>query len=130
MTETSAATSICALASLFRRPNNDQSFDALRRRVWHESGEVPVSERALVGVLLAHPEFVDSWLAYSEDQRSGDAWYVLRESTAAEGAHWVVGQVSSRTALRFRDRAAACAAFVARAVGEPYVTRSSHHEGG
>ena len=126
MNADSAANSICALASLYRRPDNVLSFDALRQAIWQESGRVPVGEQALAEVFTARPEFIDSWFDYSEDQRSRDAWYLLREPRIEGDLHWVVGNLSTGVRLGFADRAVACAAFVARAVGEPYVERTDH----
>lgn len=117
------------MASVYRRADNDLSFDALRQRAWRESGRVSVNEQELVAALAARPELVDSWLAYSEDQRSNDAWYLACEPEAAQSSRWVVGKPSARTVLRFPDRIVACAAFVARTVGEPYVERTHHRHG-
>ena len=124
-----AAASICALASLYRQPGNALSFNALRQGTWRESGGCSVTEEALVDVFVNRPELIDSWLAYSEDQRSGEAWYFVHEPKTERGLDWVVGNLSMGAALRFGDRAVACAAFVARTVGEPYVERTSHQHG-
>ena len=129
MSPATVAASISALAYVYHQPQNELSFHALCRDIWVKSGGVAVSEDALATVFAERPELVDSWLTYSQDQRSSDAWYLEYAPQAAEASRWVVGNTPSGKILRFPDRAAACAAFVARAVGEPYVARKTQRHG-
>jgi hypothetical protein len=60
-------------------------------------------------------------LDYSEDQRSGDAWYFSSRGSDAGVERWLVGIPSLDEIREYGDRAAACAAFVSRRLGRPYV---------
>ena len=124
------ALSICSLAVEYRRANNNQSFHDLCEKTWESSGRRPVTEAVLRSVLASRPDLIESWLAYSEDQRSSDAWYFLSDQNAPRGSQWVVGRPSGGSSLLFQEAAAACAVFVARTVGEPYVVRGDHRHGG
>jgi hypothetical protein len=129
MSSTSVALSICGLAITYRRADNERSFHDLREEIWESFGLSPVTEEALGSVLATRSDLIESWLAYSEDQRSSGAWYLLSKQVAPGGSQWVVGNSSSQISLQFREPAVACAAFVARTVGEPYVVRSDHRRG-
>jgi hypothetical protein len=128
MGSTSVALSLCSLAVACIAENN-RSFNDLCKKIWESSGRSPVTEEALRTVLASRPDLIDSWLAYSDDQRSSDAWYFASKQVAPRGSQWVVGKLSGGTPLQFHEPAAACAAFVARTVGEPYVVRSGHRHG-
>jgi hypothetical protein len=53
----------------------------------------PSFDAADVRVLLeAHPALLEQWLAYSEDKRTDQGWYVLRDGE--------IGQVTQPTAQR------------------------------
>jgi hypothetical protein len=80
-----------------------------------------VTEQDLVVVLASRLDLIDAWVAYSEDQRSSDAWYLLPGSPS-----WVVGHLQPRREFAFKAPAAACAAFIARALGETAVKWSAH----
>jgi hypothetical protein len=125
MNSASAANAICALASLYRSPDNALSFDALCQVVWQQSDRSPIDEQALAQVFVVRPELIDAWIDFSEDQRSRDGWYIRCEPGCEGDSHCVVGNLLG-VRLGFADRATACAAFVARAVGEPYVERTHH----
>jgi len=79
-----------------------------------------ISEGDIAAHLRKHPELVDAWVAYSEDQRSLPAWYLMRPD-ALNAAEWRVGYLSKREPPQeqvFANEFAACAFFIMRKVEE------------
>lgn len=61
----------------------------------------------LRSIIAAHPSLVEEWLAYSEDKRLTDGWYVLRDGE--------LGQVlKPASRLRYASIQEAVAEFVVR----------------
>jgi hypothetical protein len=50
-----------------------------------------------------------------------DAWYFASRRIDAGAERWLVGNPSLDETREYGDRAAACAAFVSRLLGRPYV---------
>lgn len=114
------ASAYCNLAVAARR-DQAESFDVLRRRIWENAGRTPVLESDIAEILRVRPGLIEPWISFSEDQRNGDAWYFLG-TTDSQSRAWIVGHSHGDTYMEYTDRARACAAFIARIVGEPYVT--------
>ncbi len=67
--------------------------------------------------LRANPEYLDSWLFYSNDQRSSPTWY-LHEPGQSE-SRWAIGYVTGKPdheMLFYPDRFAATAQFIKKYV--------------
>jgi hypothetical protein len=116
-----AAQFLCALAADYLQPGNSKSFASLLKDAWAASGRVAVPERSLAETFATRPDLVDAWLRYSEDQRSRDAWYLASRRSHAGPERWLIGHPSLDQTREYGDRTSACAAFVARLLGRPYV---------
>jgi hypothetical protein len=80
--------------------------DALRRAHYRErrASFGPADLRPLI---IAHPELVEVWLAYSEDKRTSGGWYLLRSGE--------IGQVGDEEShARFESLEEAVAEYVVR----------------
>jgi len=88
------------------------------REVVHSSGYADLrgqfAPRELAAYLRARPEVIAQWVAYSEDKRTSDGWY-LRPP-------YSLGRISSEPPpmheVKHVDLAAACAAFIIAELGE------------
>jgi hypothetical protein len=118
-----AATAIVEVAAYLR---DDPSTSLAARVEWLRRGATRVTEAQLREVLSSRPELVEAWRSYSDDQRVSDGWYFLERESSGSRA-WEVGQLSSGRRYAFDNAASACAAFVARIVGET-ITKWSQHE--
>lgn len=111
---------IASIAVELRRNPGLSLAARIEALVKHGAG---VSEAELEGVFASRSDLLQAWLSYSEDQRTSDGWYFTRSEAA--GA-WEVGQLRGRKREVFSNPAAACAAFVARIVGEPAAIWTQH----
>ena len=79
-------------------------------------GAAPVTTEDIDSYLRAHPDLVESWVAYSDDQRCTPAFYLAYREGSDPPGEWRVGyRYSSQEAAteeRFPDRVSACAHFV------------------
>ena len=69
-----------------------------------------VTEAALASALLAHPDWCDAWIGYSEDRRTGCGWTIQGRNDEFIVQYYPNGS----TVLKFDDKSAACAAFMVR----------------
>ncbi len=113
--ETAAA--LCELAR-YLRAHPDTSL-AVRRRELLRAADDLICEADLVKVLHAHPELIDSWSSFVEDQRTSDGWYVTARQTAPREAEWVLACPGREDSIAFSSAAAAYAGLIARVVGLP-----------
>ena len=68
--------------------------------------------------LAAHPNWVDSWFIWSDDQRSSPAWWLAEKSaTTYEVGYYDPKHEREEPPLVFDDRVRACAEFMVRAIG-------------
>ena len=84
-----------------------------------ESGYVErfnqIIEKDLAGHFQEHPDLVQVWLHYSEDQRCSPAWYFLPPGDSFSGLKgWAVGYYPECRHREFQDGAEACAHYVKR----------------
>ena len=77
-------------------------------------------EDEIAELLKRHPELVQAWVGYSEDQRVSSGWYLAPPREGLDDcAPWSVGHVESsgaRVETAFPDQFAACAYFIVRKV--------------
>ncbi len=90
---------------------DDVSTLALVRGSGYEAARSELTVDHLVDHFSTHPELVDAWLAWSEDNRSSPAWYI----EAIGSRDYEVGYYTTGRQLqfRFKDRVRACSEFVA-----------------
>jgi hypothetical protein len=102
------------------RDRGDISMIALLQEVSDlaAGSEIPIAD--IEAYLRAHPELVESWLGYSQDQRCSPSWYLAEPGAGLDGKDgWRVGYFSLKkreTERVFSDEFAACAFFIARQV--------------
>ena len=67
--------------------------------------------------LAVHPDWVDAWFVWSDDQRSSPAWWLAETSaTTYEVGYLGPGFEGQEPHLVFEDRLQACAEFMVRAI--------------
>jgi len=78
---------------------------------YFESHET-ITEEVFSGVLLSHPEWIESWWAWSGDKRVSEGWYLLSPPESFDGKHWVVGYYPEGKRFWSPDGSRACAYFI------------------
>ena len=113
-------------------------FESLRRLGYSASNEI--SEREIEAYMRKHPDLMESWIRYSEDQRSSTGWWITepldpdvlksdwfknntdRVRSTYLGLHaekkWTVGNYPITVKRTFDDKFEAIAFFVRQKVGE------------
>ena len=112
----SVVDALCRMPLAFKDAGDTTMVALLKVSQYHR--ESLISEADIETHLRAHPALVDAWVAYSEDQRSLPAWYLMRPD-ARNTAEWRVGYLSKREPPReqaFANEFAACAFFIMRKV--------------
>jgi hypothetical protein len=103
---------ICDLPAAFRR--GEGSIGDIVRASGYAELRGGFAARELADYLRERPALVEQWVAYSEDKRTSDGWY-LRPP-------WAVGRLTATPPLpreqRYVDLAAACAAFIIAELGD------------
>ena len=87
----------------------------LVRRTGFKNHRPRVTVERIQACLAEHPDWVDAWFGWSEDNRGVPAWYVLRSGPDV----FRVGRIdheSESEPLVFDDRVRACAEYVHREV--------------
>jgi hypothetical protein len=69
-----------------------------------------VTESAIQSCLDKHPDFCDAWIGYSQDRRTDSGWVIDERNDVFTVFYYPNGS----TKLKYKDRAAACAAFAIR----------------
>jgi hypothetical protein len=125
---TSSATieAICRMPEDFTR-RGDVSMVALLEESGYLSNRSALTEAVLRQYIEAHPEVVDSWTGFSEDQRASESWYVLRPEWADARGSWIVGFHPGGPRTSHSNGVEACAAFIKRYVDDlaKYVRNAS-----
>ena len=101
---------IIRLPMVFHSLGNASAYDLLRQSGYLESREA-ITEDVLYKALALHPECVDAWLAYSEDNRC-PGWYVREEAANRSYVLGYAGGSQDRPSRVFADRVQACANYI------------------
>jgi hypothetical protein len=81
--------------------------EALHRTQYRDCRGAGLQEADLLHLLRTHPVLIVDWIEYSEDKRTSEGWYILRNGE--------IGQVDQATArIRFASIDEAVAAYVVR----------------
>ena len=109
------------------KERTDMSIVGLLRATGYLDTSETIAESSIETYLRAHPELVDAWVGYSEDQRGTPAWYLLESGDAYwHNEGWVVGFLpeSGTPCLeqKFTNGYEACAHFIKR-----YIELLSEH---
>lgn len=103
---------ICEVPAEVRRSN--RPLRDLVRSSGYAALRGQFAPRELAAYLRARPEVIAQWVAYSEDKRTSDGWY-LRPP-------YSIGRISPEPPpmheVKHVDLAAACAAFIIAELGE------------
>ena len=70
--------------------------------------------RELADYLRAHVELIDDWVAYSQDKRTSEGWYLRPPSSVGR----MTAEPPPMREQRYVDLAAACAAFIMAELGD------------
>ena len=117
---------ICRMPADFRR-RGDVSMIKLLEESGHFKAPAQLTEDAVRRYIEAHPETIDLWASYSEDERASEFWYLLRPEYAESGGSWIVGFHPGGPRKRYSDGATACAAYIKRFIDDlaKYVKHAS-----
>lgn len=102
-----AIENLCRLPADFK--SGDQSAYDLVRASGVECRSLTAA--SVLPILQSHPDLVDDWILWAEDQRCSPAYYLLKEGDA-----YVVGRQSGEDRVEFDDRLDACADYIVKAV--------------
>ncbi len=104
---------ICNLPTELKTNTNTSIFKIIQATGFAEN-ESAFDEELLSEFFKAHPNLVNEWVNFSEDQRCTPAWYLEQIDTEID--EWVVGYLERPGhhihRLKYRDKADACAKFV------------------
>ncbi len=64
--------------------------------------------------LECHPEFIEDWIGFSEDQRSSPSWFLMREPNGQYELGWFATDCGKTRQEWFDSGAQACAEFIIR----------------
>ena len=103
---------ICDLPAAFRR--GEGSFRDLVRARGFAEFRGQFAARELADYLRARPALIDQWVAYSEDKRTSDGWYLRPPFSVGR----ITREPPPAREQRYRDLAAACAAFIIAELGD------------
>lgn len=92
----------------------DVSAAELVRASGYVRNDESVTVEAIRGELRTHPKWVEAWLAYSQDKRTGSGWCIT--TGGARGC--LVGYHPGPSPQQFEDCVHACALFVHRELTE------------
>ncbi len=107
---TSVVTAACRLPIDFSR--GSVSAIELLVRSGYLTVRRDITLERLSDCLAMHPEWIDAWLQWSEDNRSSPSWYIeTLGPDEFEVGHYNGGRSSQ---MQFDDRVRACAEFVSR----------------
>ena len=106
MTHQDGFARICDIPAVFRR--GERSVHEVVRASGYPDFRGRFAARELADYLRAHPEVIESWVAYSQDKRTSEGWY-LRPP-------YSIGRVTRAPPpmreVQHVDLGAACAAFI------------------
>lgn len=88
------------------------SLQELLKRTGYFKAYTWVTEASLRVMLKRHPEYIDDWVAYSEDKRASTGWYIKRAEMKLDIVGFYSDQVGRRRDTTYLDPIAACAAFI------------------
>jgi hypothetical protein len=110
---------LCRMPIAFK-DRGDISMVALLRESGYDAVNSGISERDVEAHLRRNPDLVQTWVAFSEDQRCSPAWYLAKPGAGLDGKDgWRVGYHTSgqwSPERLFPDEYEACAFFIMRIV--------------
>ncbi len=108
---------ICRMPEDFRR-RGDVSMIKLLEESGYLNAAAQMTEDTLRRYVAAHPDTIDSWAGFSEDERASEGWYLLRPQYPEARGSWVVGFHPSGPRKSYSSGAEACAAYIKRYVDD------------
>jgi hypothetical protein len=114
---------LCRLPVDFHALGNVSPVDLVVRSGYPAVASQVTADRAR-RCLAAHPDWVDSWFVWSDDQRSSPAWWLAEKSaTTYEVGYSDPKLERQEPPLVFDDRVRACAEFMVRAIASIEASR-------
>jgi len=108
--------SILSLPEKFHALGNVSIYSLLKETGYFEIHD-QINETAILDELNKHPGYINHWLSWSDDKRSGSGWYIKQN----ENRKYVIGYFSTRENSKkteYSDSKEACAAFIKREIEE------------
>jgi hypothetical protein len=103
---------VARFPAAFRARDTETVVDLVRRSGIADNAD-GIAVQPLRAFLMKHPELVPVWEGWSEDKRTSQGWYFLRE-----GDRFVVGFYPTGPRNVFDDRFEACATFIVHEMQE------------
>ena len=92
------------------------SFNAHLNEIQNASIGVNVSFDDIWDALKLHPNFIQDWIVYSEDQRCSNAWYFRKSESMAYEVGLYVNKEGYKFVTMYEDAALACAIFIQKSL--------------
>jgi hypothetical protein len=112
---------LCRLPIVFK-DRGDISMVELLRESGYNAIRCGISEHDIEAHLRMNPDLIQTWVAFSEDQRCSPARYLAKPGAGLDGKEgWRVGHYTASPRLPerlFPDEYEACAFFIMRSVQE------------
>ena len=106
---------VCRLVVDFRVLGNVSAVDLVVMSGYQSAADRITVDR-VTECLNAHPDWVEAWLMWSQDQRSSPAWWVAARSTSGYEVGYHDPRLKrQRPPFVFDDKVRACGEFVVRA---------------
>ena len=71
-----------------------------------------IGENEIIEVLKIQPDLITDWIGLSEDKRTSEGWYIIREDKSFFVGYWPPG--NDKIEIKTPDKFSACAAFIKR----------------
>jgi hypothetical protein len=89
---------------------NESTYSLLKKSSYFETYN-QITVEAIRQVLLEHPDCIDDWIQYSEDQRCHPTWFFRQDTTDYE-VGFVSLDANDVPVTKYQDRFEACATFI------------------
>lgn len=110
MTPKETVEGVCRLPRDYRTIGTINIHDLLERAGYYKQPEVLTRDR-IEDCLRQHPEWIEDWFIWSDDQRVTEAWVFSETSKGYIVYYYPVGE-----SMKFTDKIEACAEFILRQI--------------
>lgn len=116
---------IVNIPSTLHSNETESMYSLLQNYNYFEKYEI-VQESLIREILIKNPEYINQWLQWSEDKRTSEGWYFIKNTNNK----YTVGYYGSKKEIKneYSDAANACAAFIKLDIESLRVAKELRHK--